>query len=348
MSDANAHSIHFKSSIHQAMQQLEVLSPVLILFAIDDDNRLKGVLTDGDIRRFLTNGGAMQSDISMAVNAHFLALVEDHYTIQDILAIKEKKIDFVPIINSANQLVDILNLKSHKSRLPLQAVVMAGGKGERLLPLTENTPKPLLKVGSKAILQYNIDLLNLYGIKKVIITINYLGDLIRQYVESTGQSGHVSLVEEPEPLGTIGSLSLAKPFLNKDVLLMNSDLLTNIDLESFYLYFVEQDADIAVACIPYNVEIPYGVMETENDRIKTVKEKPTYTYYSNAGIYLIKHHLLETINENERLDATTFIENTIAAGKKVVSYPLLSYWLDIGKHEDFQKAQTDILQLLRQ
>jgi len=347
MSQVNAHSIHINSSIHQAMQQLEVLSPVLILFAVDDDNKLKGVLTDGDIRRFLTKGGNMQHDISTAINGHFLALVEDQYAIQDILSIKEKQIDFVPVINAQNQLVDILNLKTHKSRLPLQAVIMAGGKGERLMPLTENMPKPLLKVGNKAIIQYNVDLLNQYGIKKIVITINYLGSLIRQYFDSTHQNDEVFMVEEPTPLGTIGSLSLAKKHITKDVLLMNSDLLTNIDLEAFYTHFMEQEADIAVACIPYNVEIPYGVMETENHQIKTVKEKPTYTFYSNAGIYLIKHDLLNTIRENERLDATTFIENCIADGKKVVSYPLLSYWLDIGKHEDFQKAQTDVLQLIK-
>jgi Nucleotidyl transferase/CBS domain len=194
MSDVNAHSIHFKSSIHKAMQQLEVLSPVLILFAVDDDNKLKGVLTDGDIRRFLTGGGTMQNDISMAINDHFLALTEDHYTIQDILSIKEKQIDFVPVINADKQLVDILNLKTHRSRLPLQAVVMAGGKGERLLPLTQDIPKPLLKVGHKPIIQYNIDLLNLYGIKKVVITINYLGDLIRRYVDTTTQAGQITLV----------------------------------------------------------------------------------------------------------------------------------------------------------
>lgn len=347
MSQVNAHSIHINSSIHQAMQQLEVLSPVLILFAVDDDNKLKGVLTDGDIRRFLTKGGNMQHDISTAINGHFLALIEDQYSIQDILSIKEKQIDFVPIINAQNQLVDILNLKTHKSRLPLQAVIMAGGRGERLMPLTENTPKPLLKVGNKAIIQYNVDLLNQYGIKKIVITINYLGSLIRQYFDSTHQNDQVFMVEEPAPLGTIGSLALAKNHITKDVLLMNSDLLTNIDLEAFYTHFMEQGADIAVACIPYNVEIPYGVMETENHQIKTVKEKPTYTFYSNAGIYLIKHDLLNTIRENERLDATTFIENCIANGKKVVSYPLLSYWLDIGKHEDFQKAQTDVLQLIK-
>lgn len=346
MTQVNAHSIHIGSSIHAAMQQLEVLSPVLILFAVDDDNRLKGVLTDGDIRRFLTKGGTMQDDISTAVNRHFLALTEDHYTIQDILSIKEKQIDFVPVINADHQLVDILNLKTHKSRLPLQAVIMAGGKGERLLPLTENTPKPLLNVGNKAIIQYNVDLLNAYGIKKIVITINYLGEKIRQYFQKTEHTDQIFLVEEPQALGTIGSLSLAKKYLNKDVLLMNSDLLTNIDLESFYLFFIEQHADIAVACIPYNVEIPYGVMETENERVKAVKEKPTYTYYSNAGIYLIRKELLDTIRENEKLDATTFIENKIAEGKKVVSYPLLSYWLDIGKHEDFQKAQNDVIQLL--
>lgn len=347
MIDVNSHSISTSCTLHDAMKQLEVLSPVLILFAVDSNNRLQGVITDGDIRRFLTNGGNMQSPVSNALNSHFIYLVENNYSAADLRNIKEKKIDFIPVVNAANQLVDILNLKTHRSRLPLQGVIMAGGKGERLMPLTADTPKPLLKVGNKPIIQYNIDLLQLYGIRNIFITVNYLAANMKTYIQESGQSDHIHLVDENAPLGTIGSLSLAKSLLTRDILLMNSDLLTNIDLEDFYFHFIEQNADIAVACIPYNVEIPYGVMETEHHEIRGVKEKPTYTYYSNAGIYLIKKEMLEHIPDNERLDATTFIEQAIAAGKKVVSFPLLSYWLDIGKHEDFQKAQTDVIQLLK-
>ncbi|MES2616815.1 MAG: nucleotidyltransferase family protein [Bacteroidota bacterium] len=347
MIDVNSHSIPITNSLHEAMKQLEILSPVLILFAVDEKNELKGVITDGDIRRFLTKGGSMQSAISNALNSNFISLEEDNYSSADLIKIKEKQIDFIPVVNAHNQLVDILNLKTHRSRLPLQAVIMAGGKGERLMPLTEQTPKPLLKVGNKAIIQYNIDLLQLYGVKNIFITVNYLADKINDYINETAQSNTVHLVKETSPLGTIGSLSLAKKHLTKDILLMNSDLLTNIDLEDFYFHFVDHKADIAVACIPYNVEIPYGVMETDQHHIKSVKEKPTYTYYSNAGIYLIKKDLLSIIPDNEKLDATTFIENAIASGKKVVSFPLLSYWLDIGKHEDYQKAQVDVIQLLR-
>ena len=155
----------------------------------------------------------------------------------------------------------------------------------------------------------------------------------------------VSFVKEDKPLGTIGAITLVSNFYHDVILVMNSDLLTNIDFEDFYESFTKSNADAALATTAYNVNIPYAVVETEYGYITALKEKPTYTYYSNAGIYLFKKELLQLIPRNTHFNATDFIDSIIKAGKKVYSYPMLDYWLDIGRHEDFQKAQEDIKHL---
>ena len=220
---------------------------------------------------------------------------------------------------------------------------MAGGEGKRLRPLTEKTPKSLLKVGNRPIIEHNIDRLAEYGVEKIHISIKYLGYLIEEYFQN-GEAKNISIsyVKEDVPLGTIGAVSLINNLNSNYILLMNSDILTNIDYEDFFMEFVNQDADMAVATIPYKVDIPYAVLETSQNLVIDLKEKPTYTYYSNAGIYLIKKDLIKLIPTNSFFNATDLMELLIKSGKKLISYPLHSYWLDIGKHDDFEKAQEDI------
>ncbi len=335
------HLLNEKSSIKVALQKLETISPVLLLLIINDNNKLVGLLTDGDIRRFLTKEGTIDDTVKLAMNSNFKCLNIDKYNIVDLIKIRKNHLELIPIVNSSDEPIDLLNLRIQRSLLPIQCVIMAGGKGERLMPLTKNTPKPLLQIGDKPIIQYNIDLIKRYGIQQIFITTNYLSEKMDEYLFKSNQR-RIQTVKEPKMLGTIGALSLLKNDIKKDVLLMNSDLLTNIDLEAFYIHFINENADMAVACVPYNVEIPYGVMETNGLEIKSVKEKPTYTYYSNAGIYLIKKSLVENIPKLTKLDATSFIEQCISEGKKVITFPLLSYWLDIGKHDDFNKAQNEV------
>ena len=212
---------------------------------------------------------------------------------------------------------------------------MAGGEGKRLRPLTEKTPKSLLKVGNRPIIEHNIDRLAEYGVENIYISIKYL---------QNGEAKNISIsyVKEDVPLGTIGAVSLINNLNSDYILVMNSDILTNIDYEDFFMEFVIQDADMAVATIPYKVDIPYAVLETSQNLVIDLKEKPTYTYYSNAGIYLIKKDLIKLIPTNSFFNATDLMELLIKSGKKLISYPLHSYWLDIGKHNDFEKAQEDI------
>lgn len=340
------HVVQPETTLKQALERLELLSPVLILFVVNDTNVLTGVLTDGDIRRGLTSGVPITDPILSIMNSDFRYINADTYSVEEIVKARKDSIYLVPILNKEMHLVSVLNLNSQKSMLPLDAVIMAGGKGMRLRPLTDTVPKPLLPVGGKPIIKYNIDLLERYGIKNTKVSVNYLADKIREFFDSDTNQSDVNILEELIPLGTLGSITLAESFIHEDILVMNSDILTTIDLENFYLSYKQSGSDMAVAAIPYNVEIPYGVMETDNNNIVSIKEKPTYTYYANGGIYIIKKSLIEKLAKDQHLDTPDFISMLIEQGKKVTYFPVLNYWLDIGKHEDYIKAANDVKQLV--
>lgn len=216
---------------------------------------------------------------------------------------------------------------------------MAGGKGERLRPLTEKTPKPLIKVGEKCIIDYNIDSLISYGIKNIFVTVNYLGEQLEEHFKEKRDGIKINTVKEPKYLGTIGSIKFVVSFYNDTILVMNSDLFTNIDYEDFYLHFKEHDADMSVAAVPYIVKVPYGVFNLEGRNIKGVTEKPTISYYANAGIYLIKKELLKLIPENKFYNATDFMSSLINNNYKVIRYPISGYWIDIGQHDELERAK---------
>ncbi|HEY0655314.1 MAG TPA: nucleotidyltransferase family protein [Chryseosolibacter sp.] len=341
---ADKHLLPSGSSIKQALEKLNDLGNFLTLFVIDADRKVLGTITDGDIRRAILKGISVDHSVEPVMNTKFTALQADTYSFEDIRKIRERLIKLVPVVDSVGRILRLLNLEKVKTILPLDAVVMAGGEGRRLRPMTEHTPKPLLKIGTKPIIEYNIERLAEYGVENCYITIKYLGEQIRDYFrDGEKYDMHIGYVEETgEPLGTIGSVALINEFKHDCVLVMNSDLLTNIDYEDFYLEFEKSDAAMAVATIPYQVKIPYAVLETNKELITGFKEKPTYTYYSNGGIYLIKKQALSIIPKGKHYNATDLMDYLISAKQKVITYPLYCYWLDIGKPEDFQKAQEDI------
>ncbi len=315
----------------------------LTLFVLDEQEKLVGTLTDGDVRRGLLNDLSTSRCAGDFMYAEFRFLNGNDYSLKDIEFLKNQRIKLLPILNEFQHIIRIVDFSKKRSLLPVDAVIMAGGKGMRLRPLTENTPKPLLKIGDKPIVEYNIDRLNLYGVYNLKITINYLGDQIRQRFGDGSQKGmNIRYVEEQQPLGTIGAVGKIKEFTNDYVLVMNSDLLTNIDYEDFFKELLENRGDMIVATAPYEVKIPYGVIETKGGAIVDLKEKPSYTYYSNAGIYIFKKEYAHLIPQDRKFNATDLMELLIGQGKKVLHYPILDYWLDIGKPEDFEKAQKDI------
>ncbi len=312
----------------------------LVLFAVDENQQMTGTLTDGDVRRALIKGVSIDAKICEAMHRNFNYL---RYSVDDdVLHLreqKEKRMKLVPILDEDNRIVEIINLEKYKTKLPIDAVLMAGGKGERLRPLTEKTPKPLLKVGEKCIIDYNIHNLISYGVKNISVTVNYLREQLEEHFSEPIREIKVNTVREPKYLGTIGSIKFVENFYNDTILVMNSDLFTNIDFEDFYLHFQEHNAEMSVAAVPYLVSVPFGIFDLEGRNIKGLVEKPKYNYYANAGIYLIKKSALAEIPEDTFFNATDLIEALIAKGKTVIRYPLNGTWIDIGTHQEYQKAQ---------
>ncbi|HEY0740063.1 MAG TPA: nucleotidyltransferase family protein [Chryseosolibacter sp.] len=341
--NAGKHFIHPEDSIKSALERLNILGSDLTLFVIDDSGRLLGTITDGDIRRGMLKGITLGDRVKNVMHVDFVALKGD-FRFEELKAIRERLIKLVPVLDNSGKITKLINLQKVRTYLPLDAVIMAGGEGARLRPMTQTTPKPLLKIGDKAIINHNIDRLALFGVENFYITIKYLAEQIKATLGNGAEKDiRIHYIEEQdEPLGTIGSVSLIGSFKHDQVLVMNSDLLTNVDYEDFFLEFKNKNADMAVATIPYQVKIPYAVLETSQDNIVGFKEKPTYTYYSNGGIYLFKREVLDFIPKGKHYNATDLMDYLITKGKKVITYPLYCYWLDIGKPDDFQKAQEDI------
>lgn len=331
-------------SIKQALIRLDELAADATIFIIDSEGNLKGSVTDGDIRRGLINGAQPDDNIMGIINRTPKFIRKGENALSKLIDYRSRNILIIPVLEKDSDVItNVINLRLHRSYLPIDAIIMAGGKGQRLRPLTENTPKPLLKVGDKPIIERNIDRLAVYGIDDITISLNYLGEQLEDYFGDGSKKGiNINYIWEKEPLGTIGAVGLIPEFQNEFILVMNSDLLTNINFESFFMDFMDSDADLSILSIPYKVDIPYAVLETENGRITSLKEKPRYTYYSNGGIYLMKREVLDRIPKGDFYNATDLIEELIDDGKHVKTYPLVDYWLDIGNHDDFKKAQSDV------
>ncbi len=335
--------IDVKSTIKDSLVRLNELSGVdhITLFAVDDAMRLIGTLTDGDIRRALLRDIMPTHSIEHAINKAYSFLSVDDISVSKIREFKKNRIYVVPLLDSDNRLVNIFNFSKRKTILPVDAVLMAGGRGERLRPLTDTTPKPLLPLGDKKIIDYTIDGLYEYGVDSFYVTINYLSGQFIQYFDQLQSEKGIDVVpiKEPKPLGSIGSVSLIENFKHDTVLVMNSDLFTNIDYEDFFDNFVGEGADLSVATIPYNIDVPYAIMDLKDNEVRALREKPTITYYANAGIYLIKREMLDLIPKDTFFHATDLIKTLLESGKKVVRYPIVGYWVDVGRHEDYAKVR---------
>jgi dTDP-glucose pyrophosphorylase len=337
------HLILNGSTVKQALGVLNDLSQDAILFVVDENNKLIGSLTDGDVRRGLLNNFNLDTIIDEIIQPNPRFIRKGQYDIQKIIAYRDEDYRLIPVLDEHDVVINVINFRFIKSYLPIDAVIMAGGRGQRLQPLTDATPKPLLKVGDKPIMEHNLNRLAMFGIDDFWVSVKYLGEQIEAYFGAGKQKNiNIEYVWENKPLGTIGAVAQISNFKHDYVLVTNSDLLTNIDYEQFFLEFIKQGADLAVLTIPYQVAIPYAVLETEKGEVKSFKEKPTYTYYSNGGIYLMKREMLGYIPQNTFFNATDLMEELIHKNKKIISFPFSGYWLDVGKHEYFEKAQNDI------
>jgi dTDP-glucose pyrophosphorylase len=342
--------IHKDKTILEALQQLNGILYIshisrLILFVVDDDQSILGSLTDGDIRRSLVNHADLNFKAGAICNENFVFEYEKPGFL-DLQTYRKRDIKILPILDADKKLLRIVDLDKTKAQLPLECMIMAGGRGKRLSPLTDTIPKPMLPLGDKPIIAHNIDRLISYGIQKIYISVKYLGDQIQEYFGDGSSRGiSIEYIWEDEPLGTAGALSLVEQFDTDHVLLMNSDLFTDVDFEDLYLDLVNQNADMAVASTEYKVDVPFAVFETEEDKVVDFKEKPSYVYHSNAGVYILKKELIHQIPKKEFYDITDLMQKLVKDGGKLVHNPITGFWIDIGSPVDYKQAQEFIKHL---
>lgn len=333
------HIIDINASILRALEQLNSLTDgVMTLIATDSGGKVRGTLTDGDIRRALLNGATMHDTVKMAAHRDFSSVGPDT-SVDRIKDARIKGIRLLPVIDAEGRLMRMLDLTKVETILPLSAILMAGGKGERLRPMTLSTPKPLLKIDGMPIIDYNVRNLARAGITDVTVTTRYLADQIIDHFSKPVFGINVKCVVEETPLGTIGAASLIDRQEDGDTLVMNSDLLTTLSLEEMFLLHKAEKADVTIAAIPYSVSVPYAILATKGREVLSLDEKPTYSYYANAGIYIFSNRLLNSIPPSTPTDAPELIEKAIADEGKVVFYPIDGTWIDIGSPADFRHAE---------
>lgn len=318
-----------------------------VLAVCDERFKLLGIVTDGDVRRALLRRLSLDEPcITIAGTNPLTALVG--ILPPDALQLmnhgKPFLVNQLPILDAEGRLVDLL-LRSdlQQSDVPgVRAVVMAGGFGTRLLPLTENTPKPMLFLGDRPVMEHIIGQLKDAGISNVNVTTHYLPEKIHEHF-GNGSDFDVSInyVEEQSPLGTAGSLSLVEAG-SEPILVINGDILTKVDFRSMISFHRKYKADMTVGVRQYDLKVPYGVLDCDDMVVTAIREKPTLKLLVNAGIYLLEPHVHECIPKDRRYDMTDLMEHLIAAGKRVVSFPIIEYWMDIGQISDYEKAQADM------
>lgn len=317
-----------------------------IALVVENDGVLSGTLTDGDIRRALLRHVPMTSRVQevMCAKPH---VAGSGWSKEKILTVMEDlELLQIPVVDGDNRVVGLETLHSLMERRTLRNPVflMAGGFGTRLRPLTDKCPKPLLKVGDKPILELILESLVNAGFYRFFISTHYLPEMIQDHFGDGSEWGvNIEYVHEEEPLGTGGALGLLpKDKMDLPLLMMNGDLLTTVNYRGL-LDFHEEHGSVATMCVrEYEHQIPYGVVQTDGTYIRSMEEKPVQKCFINAGIYVVSPELVKEVNPGKRIDMPTLLEQQMASGRKVSMFPVHEYWLDIGKMDDFHRAQQEV------
>jgi dTDP-glucose pyrophosphorylase/predicted transcriptional regulator len=333
------------TSLEQAIATLDRVA-LRIVLVVDAEQRLLGTLTDGDVRRSLLKRQPLDIKVSEVMCSSPQTVGRD-WTKQRILAAMEKlQLLQLPVVDAQHRVVGLETLQGlmQKTHRDNPVFLMAGGFGSRLRPLTHNCPKPLLKVGDKPILELIIESFISAGFHRFFISTHYMPEMIRDYFGDGSRWGvSIRYVHEDTPLGTGGALGLLPhDEIDLPMFMMNGDLLTTLNFQNV-LEFHEGHSAVATMCVrQYEHRVPYGVIQSDGHRISSMVEKPIHSCFINAGIYLLSPELVKSVKPGTHIDMPTLLEQQIANSKDVNIFPIHEYWLDIGRMEDFQRAQTDI------
>jgi dTDP-glucose pyrophosphorylase/CBS domain-containing protein len=335
-------------SIATAIATIDRSGRVSLALVLDKSGRLVNTVSDGDVRRGILAGLSLDDSVSKLLERKALTPYpepvtapagSDPATLLQIM--KERSVRQLPLLNKRRKVVDIVILSDFQrlASHPFRAVVMAGGQGSRLRPLTENTPKPMLPVGDRPLLQHIVEQLRDVGVRRIQIATHYQSDKIKQHFGGGESFGvEIQYVQEEMPLGTGGALGLLDA-PKEPVLVINGDILTQVDFRAMHTFHQDHHAEMTVAVRRYDMQVPYGVVECDGVNIRALREKPHLSFFVNAGIYLLEPSVFGLIAAGQHLNITDLVSRLMDAKRVVVSYPVCEYWLDIGQHEDYHRAQ---------
>ncbi|WP_428026083.1 nucleotidyltransferase family protein [Arcobacter sp.] len=331
------------TSILEVLQIIDKSSKQLAI-VVDENKKLLGTISDGDIRRALLNNVSLNEAVKNIYSKNPTVASINNSKEEIINICRTRKLHQIPIIDNNGNLIglEILDELISKENKPNKVVLMVGGLGTRLRPLTENTPKPMLKVGDKPILQTIVEKFAEYGYINIIMCVNYKSHIIQDYFGNGNNFGvNIEYIFEEQRMGTAGALSLLQEKPTEPFFVMNGDLLTNVNFEHLHDYHISNNS-IGTMCVrEYDFQVPYGVVNIKNSKILSIEEKPVHKFFVSAGIYMFSPEVLANIPQNQFYDMPTLFENLISENKNTISFPLREYWLDIGRMEEYQKANKE-------
>ncbi len=338
--------INFVSPSEDIAQAIKVIerSVAKIAIVVDKEDHLLGTITDGDIRRAILKGTVLSESVDTIMNTspRIAHLGDDRGEIINIM--RRNVCRHIPVLDNEGRIVKLETLQefvdynSHENFV----VLMAGGQGKRLKPLTEFVPKPMLPVGGSPILELILRRFRDQGFSKFFISVNYLGHIIQNYF-GDGKKWDVNIeyMCEKQQLGTGGALSLLPQRPKKPIIVMNGDILTKVDFRQLLEFHEEHKAQVTMCVRDHMVEIPFGVVDNDGHRIRRIREKPTQNFLVNAGVYVLEPDVLDLIPRDEFFDMPTLVDDLIKRGQHVCLFPLREYWIDIGRHDELDKAMTE-------
>ena len=338
----NWHSLLVPSS-SELRKALEVLNQVGSNFVliVDSSHKLLGTLTDGDVRRSLLNGETLDSPVIQSMNTHFIHCLESDSPSDVATLLTQYSIKYLPVLNDKDELIGVHSGDDEYLYVGRTALIMAGGLGSRLKPLTDDCPKPMLKVGDKPILHIIIERLSRQGFNEIYISINYLGEQIIDYFGDGCSLGvNIHYLQESNKLGTAGAIGLLPKSLTESIVVLNGDVLTKANYASLVDYHQRNAASISIGLTKQEMTIPYGVVNLEQEQVLSIDEKPTHSYYVNAGIYCISPSVFMPLAGKNYLDMPDLIQEQIEQDSRVIGFPLHEYWADIGMKSDYNQANV--------
>lgn len=342
--------LNVDATIKQSLEKIDE-GAMKIVIIVEDNDQLIGVLTDGDIRRALLKGMTLDDKIEGIVQKRPVVCYIDETKEQVLAKVFGKRIYHIPVLDAQNRVVGIQDIENllKRNKRSNKVVLMVGGLGSRLRPLTENMPKPMLKVGNRPILETIIMNFKQYGFEDFVLSVNYKADMVQAYFGNGERFGvNIEYISEDKRMGTAGALSLMKEQLREPFFVMNGDLLTNVNFEHFFNFHHENNSIATMAVREYEYQIPFGVINQKGGEIHSIIEKPKERHYVNAGIYILNPEVLELIPPDTFYDMPTLFQDLIESKRKPISFPIHEYWLDIGQIDELKQARAEYFSIFEE